>query len=197
MVAGRAGGLPRPEPREDGERLVELLGARAPVGRLADRTEATIVERAEAYRQDQPPAGEPVDGRRLTSHLPRPAARERVDDRAERDALGDHGHRAHERERVLDRDVVADMDAVPGKDAVPAGGFRGPSKVDLLPRVASSDDDPVPHAVACARAAYCCGVPEMFTSQGMPNRSVSMPNWSPHGALTSGSMIVPPSLSFW
>lgn len=37
------------------------------------------------------------------------------------------------------------------------------------------------------------GVPAMFTIQSVPNRSLTIPNWSPHGAFSSGIVTVPPS----
>jgi hypothetical protein len=45
------------------------------------------------------------------------------------------------------------------------------------------------------RATAQAGVPVMLTSQLTPNLSVSMPKLSPHGALLSGIVTLPPSLS--
>lgn len=45
------------------------------------------------------------------------------------------------------------------------------------------------------RPQSCGACPPMFTSQAMPNLSMSIPNESPHGALARGIVSVPPTLS--
>src|SRR6185295_934122 len=59
-----------PEALEDGQALVEPLGADARIGRLADVAERAVIERPEADRQDQPAAGQAVERHGLARQLP-------------------------------------------------------------------------------------------------------------------------------
>ena len=53
MAAGMVDGLPRPELRDDVQSLVEELGARAGVARLAEGAELPRVVGADAHTEDE------------------------------------------------------------------------------------------------------------------------------------------------
>src|SRR5204863_5582584 len=77
--------LARPEPLDDPQRLVEDRRPLAGIGDLADVAEAAVVEGTQADGHDEASAGEMIDRDRLAGQLPRPPARGREDDGAERD----------------------------------------------------------------------------------------------------------------
>jgi len=75
MAAGKVDRLPRPELRDDGQSVVEELGARAGVSRLAEGAELPRVVGADAHTEDEAALCEVVEADCLPRELPRAATR--------------------------------------------------------------------------------------------------------------------------
>jgi len=112
-----------------------------------------------------------------------------------------HPHRSHKASARLS-DAIRDVtgDATLAEHTLSAPPPPGAAAMELRGRSQLLPSDPDLRACGRARAAapaQPCNTPSplMFTSQSMPNLSVSMPKESPQGALSSGIRSVPPSFS--
>ena len=136
--------LAGPRAVEIGERVVEQLGALAQRLRLTrHRGEPAVVEHADADRQHEATARQVVDGQRLAHDLPRLAAGEREDHRAQRDPLGPDRRRREHRPRVERVDRHGQQaQPVPREEPVPAGVLRLDRHLQHLGGGAEAPDHP-------------------------------------------------------
>ena len=115
--------LAGPQTVEDGETLVEQLGAHPRVGLLAEGGELRLPAAAQPDAEREAPAAQRVQGDRLARHLPRPATRQRRDHDPQPHPLRADRHPRHRDPRIGrgQRGVLLARDVVPHEDAVPAG----------------------------------------------------------------------------
>ena len=127
-----------PEAGQDVESFVQQLRPLLAVGGLAESLEAGL-GRAQPDGEDDTPAGEPVERRRLARELPGAHARQRCKQRAELDPLGPHRGGGQ-------RDPGVDApDGFPDEEPIPARLLRLVGAVGGSARVAEWEDKSVAH----------------------------------------------------
>ena len=154
--AGSRDGLAAQERVHDPDRLVHLRDPhrRRPV--LVERLVVRLVA-AGAHAQDQPPAAEPVEGRRRLRHQLRPAARQHDDRGEEREPLGRRRRSRERHERVGRNRALREPQRVPGAEPVPARGLARLGQPDERQRIREvaerRDVQREPHATTARSSA--------------------------------------------
>jgi len=129
--------LPRPQPGQHLEPLVEQLRADLPA-RVGLEGQPAGVRGAEPDRQDEPAAGQVVQGGGLAGHVPGTAARQRGQHGAQADPGGGHRRRGQRDPGVHAPDRLPDEEAVPAVALGERGEVRGgagipPGKNEAVP----------------------------------------------------------------
>ena len=135
--------LAAPQASQDVQPLVQQLGARLAVGRLAHLAEAAVVQRAKANRQNEPPARELVNRHRLARQLPGRRRENGVSIAPIRTRLVCDGDRGEHHPGVEHRAMRTRWRCHPNEDAIPASILRLARHRHDLARVAAGDDEAI------------------------------------------------------
>lgn len=157
--------LTAPQPGQDLEALVELLGAHARVGVVTEEPEVPLDGVAESDAEHEAPAREVLQRHRLPRELPRATAGERGDEGAEHQVVGGCRDRG-ERDPRVDVVVViglAEEQVVPEEEAVPSRRLGVAREAGEGPSVTEGAEighvESVLHAATLLPAADCQSSP--------------------------------------